>query len=198
GLSMARATCLHSLRTIGGQQLGMLPAASQEALLGRAWLQAHEKGGRPFALACWLGAESVGAPEAVATGLEEFGMVIGEAVQAIDDGMDVLKAAPRELTNIGGSLALAYAYGVADAEDLAALQRLECAVREGEEAAPAKMRDKLVGMGAVRYLTIEATARVLRARTLLRHLEGRLVPDGFERLWRVTEWLEPMAELRRA
>jgi hypothetical protein len=196
-VAMARAACAHSLRTIGGQQMGMLAPSSRDELLSRAWLQAHEKGGRPFALACCLGALSVGAREHVAAGLEAYGMVVGEAVQAIDDGLDVLKADPRELTNVSGSLALAYAHGVADGEDAAQLLALEAAIREGDASAPAALRDKLVQMGAIRYLTIEAMARVLRARSLLKQLEPELQPEGYEPLWRVTEWLEPMAGLRQ-
>ena len=196
-LSMARAVCAQSLRTIGGQQMGLVSAVTRDELLPRAWVQAHEKGGRPFALACRLGAESVDGPPATVAGLEEYGMVIGEAVQAIDDGLDVLKAAPRELANLGGSLALAYAFGVADAADTQELQALAEAVRQGEESVAGRMRDKLVQMGALRYLAIEAMARVLRARALLTEMEPRLQPDGYARLWRVTDWLEQMACLRQ-
>lgn len=196
-ISMAKAVCSHSLGVVAGQQMGLAAEIARDELLPHAWTQAHEKGGRPFALACRLGAESVDGAPAVIAGLEEYGLLVGEAVQAIDDGLDVLKAAPRELSSPGGSLALAFAFAVADSSDAGVLQMQAEAVRRGEPEAAAAMRDKLVSMGALRYLAAEAMTRVIRARALLAELRPKLGADGYASLYRVTDWLEPMACLRQ-
>jgi hypothetical protein len=192
-LQMAACTARSALRTIAGQQMGVEDTPDREHLLERAWQQAREKGGRPFALACRLGALSVGAAPEVVDGLEEFGQLLGEAVQALDDGLDLEKALPRELADPRQSLAGAYAFSVADDNDLAELHRHRYGIGAGDAGALAGMKAKLIEMGALRYLAVERSARVIKARALLARLGPRLEAAGLDRLSTVTEWLAPRA-----
>lgn len=192
-LQMSRAAADYSLAVIRGQQLGWQAPPPAADGLEYAWQQARAKGGRPFALAFRLGAMSVGADPQVVEGLDRFGLELGEAVQAIDDAADVGEGKPADLLNVRGSLALAYAFAVADDDDRAELQRLIAAVEEGAVGAPRGLQAKLLSMGAARYLAVETAARILRAKAVLDELCPRLLPDGYARLRRLAEWLDPLS-----
>ena len=189
-LRLAACAGRYALQTVAGQQMGLEPAPDREHLLEYVWRQAGEKGGRPFAMACRLGALSVSASSEVTDGLEQFGMLIGEAVQATDDGVDLSKASSRELCDPLQSLATAYGFAVADDNDLAHLRLLTDESRRDEAGALDELKRKLVEMGALRYLAVETGVRMLRARSLLARLEPCLNADGRSRLWTLTDWLE--------
>ena len=190
-LALLAVTIAHSLEITQGQQFGLQPWHEGREPLGWAWWHAGEKGGRPLALACRLGAMSVAAASPVVDGLACYGQCVGEAVQAIDDAMDLVELRANDLVHGQSSLAVAYAFDVADQADRSDLTMLLDGIREGVAGALSATRDKLLAMGAARYLSVEATARVLRARGILEELNDALQPEGKALLWRATELLLP-------
>jgi len=189
-LELLRHTNAEALAVALAQQLAWQETEADDDLLVAAWQCAAGKGGRPFALAGWLGACSVGAAPDVAEALRRFGQLIGEAVQSVDDAMDLIEAKVSDFRSPRGSLAVAYGLRVADEGDRADLVRLLAGVRGEESGAAEAMRDRLLAMGAARYLSIETGVRVMRARALLDALGDKLRPDGRALLRRTTEMFE--------
>lgn len=181
-----------SLRMIAGQQ-ACLQLNLEGDPLRTSWAVARAKGGIPFSVACRMGAMSVGADGQVVDALGQYGEHIGEAIQAIDDANGILAQEVADLSSPSGSLALAYALAVAEGEDRETLQELMSQHRAGESGAAEQIWALLESMGCLRYLSVEATVRVARARKILTDLGSRLRPEGVISLLELANWLDPTA-----
>lgn len=187
--SLVQESNLHGLEVTAGQELGARPE-QDDKLLEWSWQVLSAKGGRPFALACRVGALSAGAgPEATAA-LADVGQCIGEMVQLIDDllGMD-----SGDVSDVAScSMPVAFGLSVMEGEDAEELPALLDRVRTGEAEATPHLFAKLRDMGADRYLRIEASAKALRARQAL-SVEGLdRQSAGWAALEAAITWLDPL------
>ncbi|NPV09428.1 MAG: hypothetical protein HPY83_15895 [Anaerolineae bacterium] len=164
-VSLAAEFYRYSLEVAAGQELGMQPPPEGEKVLPWAWEVLQKKGARPFALACRAGAISGGASAEAVEVLTELGQCIGETVQLMDDALGLRARDVGDIRSV--ALPLAYGLSVGNEEEVQSLTSLAAAAGNGDSEAAESLCLLLEGMGAMRYLSIRASAGALRARSLL-------------------------------
>ena len=189
-LALLREVAAVSLAVTQGQQSSWETTEDADPLES-AWVAASAKAGLPLCLACRLGATSVRAPKRVVDGLGEFGRLLGEALQAMDDASGVMARDFADLRLGSGSLAVAYGLSVAEGRDRDELNHWLGTCRAGNGTAAARTYELLEGMGCLRYLGIEASARLRRARAALDGMADWLSDDGLAALRAVADSVDP-------
>jgi len=191
-VQLQRLTARVCLQMANVQQATVCGLGEGEPLRA-AWEIASAKGGIPLEFGCRLGAISVGALPDVVEGLANFGRLLGEAVQAIDDMVGLARREQADLGSPANSLALGYALAVADAPDRGKLGQLLDLIRHGGTGATHDLWAMLDEMGARQYLALEASLRLVKARQVLAELEPVLIMEGARKLRLLVDSMDPLA-----